>query len=249
MKAKKKSTPAKPMGAPAATNIDPARHPLTAALMQGRSVGHKPFIGAFLSTTGEGFGVMVGTASEVDGWHSVELPIAKIENGPGRIRHWEVLQCCRVQDMHAAQMKLLREHHPRLFAALDMKAEWRTSGMARADMMEAWLRAYAADMMQLFKGWLFTAAIPTDIAFIRMLSDAADRATPFDVVDAELAAGWEPRGYSGMKPREYAAIINGKLGTRITPGAMKWRAQQKLGLTGRRAGGRPENENTLPRNW
>jgi len=235
--------------------------------MRDKDEHHLPFIGLMFSTGGEGFTVMLGSIDKVDGWCEADLPALNHDEaslpffkGTLTAQSSPRARDAREQDLHAAQEKILREQFPRLFSALDNKGQWlreprkfKTREEAetflanlRGDMMEAWLRAYCADMMQTFKGCPPFAQIPTDVELIVMLAAAAGRATPFDAVDVELANGWEAFGYSTMKPANYCAKINAKLGTRLKPLAMKARALTKLRLTSQRPEGRPANDGELP---
>jgi hypothetical protein len=218
--------------------------------MRGRPAAHVPFIATQFATDGSGFGVVIGSVeNDAEGWREMELPAVPQPTHGWRSAtveatvHFDLLaKPARTQDLHAAQLKLLREHYPRLFVALAKKDQWLRDGVSRADMMEAWLRAYCADVMHTFKRCRLFAQIPTNVELIVMLGAAAARATPFDAVDAELANGWEAFGYSTMKPADYCAKINAKLGTRLKPGAMKARALDKLRLTSQRPEGRTAND-------
>jgi hypothetical protein len=75
---------------------------------------------------------------------------------------------------------------------------------------------------------------------------AQDRKREFDPVNIELSVNWIKEGYCNMKPEEYTAKINAKLGTNLPVGTMRARAITKLRLTSRRLCGRPANDGELP---
>ena len=84
-----------------------------------------------------------------------------------------------------------------------------------------------------------------DTVTFAKLDKARRRKLMYDRVNVEIVTGWKD-GYEDMKPEEYTAKINAKLGTDITVSAMKSRAITKLGLTSRRREGRPANDGELP---
>lgn len=81
-----------------------------------------------------------------------------------------------------------------------------------------------------------------DTEALAKLFKAQSHQGELDAVNAELSVNWIGAGYCNMKPEEYTAKINAKLGTNLSVAAMKGRAVTKLGLVSGRSVGRPINE-------
>ncbi len=154
-------------------------------------------------------------------------------------------------DLLDAQMKVLREQYPDTYRAYE--ASFGADEEARAEKEEELFRSFVVDSVRLLKddtmhlekGGAFHH-LPYDSALISRLNKAHGAKSPLDVVDYELAVNWQAAKYWKMKPAEYTAKINAKLGTRLSVAAMKGRALTKLRLVSDRPEGRPANDGKLP---
>ena len=134
------------------------------------------------------------------------------------------------QDTHKAQLKALKGVWPATLEAIEKGADPRKDYNAESIAMTG------------------SPSLPIEAgdaeAMDKILS-AQNLKREMDPVDEELLVNWLER-YSHMKPEEYTASINGKLGTNISVSAMKSRAITKFRLASRRAEGRPAHDGELP---
>ncbi len=160
----------------------------------------------------------------------------------------------REQDLFDAQRKVLSEQYPDTFAAI--AADSPVAADSCANKAEKIWQAFVIDSVRLHKGGsAFTSKLLSELLqsvgknaeagaamleVCKRIAKAEKSKSPFDNVDHELAANWDAAGYSRMKPPEYTAAINAKLGTNISVSAMKARAITKLRLVSRNNEGRPE---------
>ena len=162
------------------------------------------------------------------------IPVAAAPNGVAE------------QDLKDARFKVMREHYPDTFKAMDVLAEAQPE--ARPAAMEALFRAYAVDLVRLHKpenlGDISPfKSPPDDMAFFLEITNAYKAKSPRDPVDVEIAARWYAAGYDKMKPDEYTAAINAKTGANLKPDAMKKRRLKKLRLLSSNPEGAPIREN------
>jgi hypothetical protein len=145
-------------------------------------------------------------------------------------------------DLAQARLKVMREHYPKTFKAMDALAQ--TPPEAKPGAMEDLFRAYALDLVRLHKpanlGEISPFnSLPGDTSFILDLAKAHNAKSPFDAVNQEIAAQWLSAGYDKMNLAEYTRAINVKTDAKLTPDAMEKRRYTKLGLMTKKKPGPP----------